>query len=84
MIDERAESGELDAKVQAMVDSMLARARRLARSQGPPIDAALPMRCAEALADSRESAQSVEGVGAFLEKRARNWTGATGGAGRGL
>jgi len=80
LIDERAESGQLDAKVQTMVDSLLARspeaqgrAKRLARSQGLPIDAALLRRCAEALADSWESAQAIEGVSAFLEKRAPDW-----------
>jgi len=82
LIDERAPAAELDARVQAIVDSLLARspealtrAKRLARSQGQVIDEAVLARCAEALADSWESEQAIEGVSAFLEKRAPDWGG---------
>ena len=70
----------LDAAVEAEVAPYLAtapgavaRAKRLARSLGAPIDDGVVEATVTALADAWETAEAREGIAAFLEKRPPPW-----------
>ena len=70
----------LDAAVEAEVapyfataPGAVARAKRLARSLGAPIDDGVVEATVTALADAWETAEAREGIAAFLEKRPPPW-----------
>jgi methylglutaconyl-CoA hydratase len=70
----------LDAAVEAEVEPYLAAspdavaaAKRLARSLGPPIDAAVIDRTVALLADTWETAAARDGIAAFFERRPPPW-----------
>ncbi|MHB1101422.1 MAG: crotonase/enoyl-CoA hydratase family protein [Devosia sp.] len=73
-------SDELDAAVEAEVlpylstaPGAVARAKGLARRLGPRFDAAVIEETILALADTWESAEALEGVAAFFDKRSPKW-----------
>lgn len=57
----------------AAAPGAVAAAKRLARSLGAPIDLATIDRTIEALADTWENPEALEGVNAFFEKRKPGW-----------
>jgi methylglutaconyl-CoA hydratase len=77
----RAVTGDqLDAAVEAEVlpylataPGAVAKAKRLARSLGPVIDEAVMLETANRLADCWESAETIEGITAFLNKTKPSW-----------
>ena len=77
-----AAAEELDAAVDAEVEpyfatapGAVAAAKRLARSLGPRIDAAVMEATIERLADTWETEEAREGIAAFLEKRPARFKG---------
>ncbi len=58
----------------ATAPGAVARAKALARSLGPRIDADTITRSIEALADTWETAEATEGITAFFDKRPPGWT----------
>lgn len=80
LVNRVVEAGALDAAIDAEVAPYLeaapgavAAAKRLARSLGPPIDAAVIEATIARLADVWETDEAREGVEAFLEKRRPSW-----------
>ena len=74
------DAANFDASVEAIIEDLLARspraiadAKALARSLGKEIDAKLLHATANALADHWETADAVEGVSAFFDKRQPSW-----------
>ncbi len=80
LINELSTVDALDERVDKVVSDLLmrspealGRAKRLARSQGPLIDQARLVESAEALADTWDTDDAIEGVAAFLDKRPAVW-----------
>jgi methylglutaconyl-CoA hydratase len=80
-VHELCPANEIDAKVQALVDALVANGpaavkacKRLVQDlAGEPISAALREDTARRIADIRGSAEGKEGVSSFLQKRAPSW-----------